>query len=208
MSSPEPLATPELPSARRLLRSTAIAAVVAAAILVTVVLPAEYGIDPTGVGRILGLKEMGDIKMALAMEELDEAAEHAATKSAPSNSRVAEPTLASSAAVPADSMKSDVTELTLAPNQGKEIKLVMVKDARVQFAWTTDRAVVNFDTHADNPSIKYYGYAKGTAAKADSGVLVAAFDGHHGWFWRNRSTDTVTITLRTSGSYRELKRIP
>jgi hypothetical protein len=38
----------ELPSSRTLLRSTLIAAAVAAVLLVTVVLPAEYGVDPTG----------------------------------------------------------------------------------------------------------------------------------------------------------------
>ncbi len=58
----------ELPSSRQLLRSTAIAFVVAAALLVTVVLPAEYGIDPTGTGRLLGLTEMGEIKTQLAEE--------------------------------------------------------------------------------------------------------------------------------------------
>ncbi|HYW14589.1 MAG TPA: hypothetical protein VE891_00355 [Allosphingosinicella sp.] len=45
----------ELPSKRQLNRATLIAAGVAAAILVTTVLPAEYGVDPTGVGRVLGL---------------------------------------------------------------------------------------------------------------------------------------------------------
>ena len=44
----------ELPSSAQLIRSTILAAVSAAAILVTVVLPAEYGIDPTGVGRAIG----------------------------------------------------------------------------------------------------------------------------------------------------------
>ena len=50
----------ELPSTGRLLRSTAIAAAVAAGLLVTVVLPAEYAIDPTGVGRLLGLTQIVD----------------------------------------------------------------------------------------------------------------------------------------------------
>jgi hypothetical protein len=40
----------ELPSSAQLIRSTIIAAGVAAALLVTVVLPAEYGIDPLGSG--------------------------------------------------------------------------------------------------------------------------------------------------------------
>ena len=58
----------ELPSSGQLLRSTLIAAGVAAALLVTVVLPAEYGIDPTGTGRLLGLAEMGGIKTQLHQE--------------------------------------------------------------------------------------------------------------------------------------------
>lgn len=45
----------DLPSSAQLLKSTLIAAVSAIVILVTVVLPAEYGIDPTGVGRAIGL---------------------------------------------------------------------------------------------------------------------------------------------------------
>jgi len=49
----------ELPSSAQLIRSTAIAAASAVAILVTVVLPAEYNIDPTGIGGVLGLAEMG-----------------------------------------------------------------------------------------------------------------------------------------------------
>ena len=58
----------DLPTAGRLWRSTAIAAGAAALILVTVVWPSEYGIDPTGVGGLLGLTEMGEIKSQLAEE--------------------------------------------------------------------------------------------------------------------------------------------
>jgi len=188
------------------MRSTAVAAAIAGVILFTIVLPAEYGIDPTGIGRVLGLKEMGDIKVALAMEELDDAADHAAAKSA-------QAAQAGATAIPAvapstPTTKNDSASVVLAPNQGKEIKLVMNKDARVQFSWSTNRGVVNYDTHADAPTIKYHGYTKGTGARADSGQLVAAFDGHHGWFWRNRGTDTVTVTLKVSGDYQELKHVP
>ena len=58
----------QLPSTARLVKSTILAMVSAVVILVTVVLPAEYGIDPTGAGRVLGLTEMGDIKNELAKE--------------------------------------------------------------------------------------------------------------------------------------------
>ena len=35
----------------------------------------------------------------------------------------------------------------------------------------------------------------------------AAFDGSHGWFWRNRGKADVTVTLRTDGDYAEIKRV-
>ena len=57
-----------------LIRSTLIASGAAAAMLSVVYLPAEYGIDPTGLGAVLGLTEMGQIKQQLYAEaEADEA---------------------------------------------------------------------------------------------------------------------------------------
>lgn len=73
----------ELPSTGKLLRSTLLATIIAVALLITVVLPAEYAIDPTGAGRLLGLTEMGEIKTQLAEEaELDQANEQASAQQA------------------------------------------------------------------------------------------------------------------------------
>lgn len=83
----------------------------------------------------------------------------------------------------------------------------MRKDERVTFSWSTNRGVVNYDTHADAPGIRYHGYAKGTGKVSDEGLPVASFDGAHWWFWRNRGKEPVTVTLRTNGNYRELKRM-
>jgi hypothetical protein len=58
----------ELPTTAQLIKSTIIAIITTAILLVTVVLPAEYAIDPTGVGKILQLTEMGEIKTQLAEE--------------------------------------------------------------------------------------------------------------------------------------------
>ena len=65
----------ELPSTAKLIKSTAIAAATAAVLLVTVVMPAEYGIDPTGIGNIIGLKKMGEIRVSLAKEEAQQQAD-------------------------------------------------------------------------------------------------------------------------------------
>lgn len=61
-------ATDDLPSSAQLARATVIAAFIVAALLVTVALPSEYGIDPTGAGSALGLAEVGEIKTQLAEE--------------------------------------------------------------------------------------------------------------------------------------------
>ena len=55
MTEKSPLADTQLPSSRRLLASTLAAVFVATILLVTIVLPAQYGIDPTGAGRLMGL---------------------------------------------------------------------------------------------------------------------------------------------------------
>ena len=194
----------ELPSTGKLLKSTGIAVAVASVLLVTVVLPAEYGVDPTRVGSLLGLTEMGRIKMQLAAEaEAEEASVQPAT-AAPA-AVAAAPTAGVASETP-PGVRTDETVLTLAPDQGAEIKLVMEEGTRVAFTWTSSGGAVNFDPHADRPGPPYYGYGKGTEQRVE-GELVAAFMGSHGWFWRNRTGEPVTITLRTTGAYSEVKRV-
>ena len=36
-------------------------------------------------------------------------------------------------------------------------------------------------------------------------ILEPLFDGEHGWWWRNRTGENVTIILRTSGRYGDIK---
>ena len=47
----------DLPTSSQLLKSTLFAFIVAGILLLTVILPAEYGVDPTGIGELLGLKK-------------------------------------------------------------------------------------------------------------------------------------------------------
>jgi len=89
-----------------LIRVTMGAAAAAGAILVLFWLPAEYGIDPTGVGGILGLTEMGEIKQQLYGEA---AAEDAALGVAPATV----PAFAT-ATDPAISVRLDAIEMQLA----------------------------------------------------------------------------------------------
>ena len=73
--------TPDmLPSPRKLRRWTVVAVVGVAFVIVAAVLPAERGVDPTGIGRMIGLTQMGEIKVALAKEVAEHEAEEAAAR--------------------------------------------------------------------------------------------------------------------------------
>ena len=211
----------ELPTSGQLLRSTIIALVSAVIILLAIVLPSEYGLDPTGVGKKLGLTEMGQIKVQLAAEaEADEKAQVQAVEPAAKALPPATPTNVQTEPAPASAAapvavaekkaeppgKSDEISFTLKPGQGAEIKLVMKAGAKANYSWTANGAVVNFDTHGDGGG-RSITYEKGRGEPSDEGVLEAAFEGNHGWFWRNRTKSDVTVTLKTSGDYIELKRV-
>ncbi|MCS8102127.1 transmembrane anchor protein, partial [Pseudomonas aeruginosa] len=70
----------------------------------------------------------------------------------------------------------------------------------------SEGGVVNFDTHGDGGG-QSISYEKGRAVPASDGVIQAAFNGNHGWFWRNRGDADVTVIVRTRGQYAEMKRV-
>lgn len=208
----------ELPSARQLLRSTLVAAAVAGVLLVTVVMPAEYGVDPTGVGRVLGLQAMGETKMALAREAAETAG---APSGAATRNPGAPPAAAAAAAVAAPGSASasvdtggagkrtDEISVLLKPGQGTEIKLDMRQGEKVAYRWEVTDGVVNYDAHGDSDGAApvSHSYKKGTRAQRDEGTLEARFDGKHGWYWRNRGKERVVVTLRTQGQYSAIGRV-
>jgi hypothetical protein len=209
----------ELPTSRQLLRSTVIAVGVAAALLVTVVMPSEYAIDPSGVGRVLGLTQMGEMKEILAEEAAADAAVQPAAApvvQAPAPSQVAPQEQVEAAPVaepvaePKQALKTDEMTVTLKPGEASEIKLEMLDKATVSYEWATDGVPVNHDTHGEpynGPKGYYHSYSKAKQVKGDKGQFTAIFGGTHGWFWRNRSNSDVTITLKTKGEYLSVKRV-
>ncbi|WP_213705137.1 transmembrane anchor protein, partial [Enterobacter asburiae] len=150
-------------------------------LLITIVMPSEYGIDPTGVGRLLGLKQMGEIKTQLAEEAATD--KQASTSqwgqsTTPTNERpVADnpPTITQNnypeLSVPATTRAPEAPTagsqrnqllITLKPNEAAEVKMEMRKDARVTYQWTSS-GPVNVDAHGDPvnaPKGFYHGYGK------------------------------------------------
>lgn len=215
----------ELPGTLRLLKATAVAALAALLILLTIVMPAEYGIDPTGFGRLTGLQRMGEIKMALAAEAAaEEEALSAAMTAAESPAApvvqtppvtvavpvdvVPAPVVAPQPDVSASTVRSDEMQVALAPGEGTEIKVTLARGKTVEYSWQANGGIANFDVHGDSAAldIDYHNYSRGAEASS-SGVLEAAFDGNHGWFWRNRTENPITVTLQTRGEYTDIKHL-
>lgn len=73
---------------------------------------------------------------------------------------------------------------------------------KARFTWTSSGGRLNYDTHSDRQGVSYHGYGK-SSSQSETGELMAAFTGNHGWFWRNRTGAPVTVTLKTEGAYTE-----
>lgn len=191
----------ELPTSAQLVKSTVIAAASAAAILVAVVLPAEYGIDPTGAGRVLGLTEMGEIKSQL-YEEAEADRRMEAEQSSLLDDLLG--LFVGAAYAQEAPVWQDETTFTLQPGESAEWKMVMEKGAEADFQMIVEGGRVNFDLHGHGGG-KSVTYARGRGAEGGEGSLTADFAGEHGWFWRNRDSSPVTVTIRVRGDYAEFK---
>ena len=103
-----------------------------------------------------------------------------------------------------DQQRSETMSVTLGAGESTEIKITMQKNSSVDFNWSSNAAPPFYDLHGDSKDISYHIYEKGTAA-SKQGTLIAAFDGNHGWYWKNRSNTPITITLTATGSYQDIK---
>jgi hypothetical protein len=188
----------ELPSARQLNRATLIAAGVATVLLVTIVLPAEYGVDPVGTGRLLGLTEMGAMKRDAARA-------------------AAEPIGADSEDITLDpeppltfSAQAGEQNLTLQPRQGREVKATMQAGGEFDYEWKTDGPAVHYELHGEPKGAAkgvYSSYDIGESA-GEKGKFRAPFDGTQGWYWRNDTDKPVTINVKAKGTWAKFELLP
>jgi hypothetical protein len=197
-------AVPMEPASRgKLLQATAIAIAVALVLLFTAVLPAEYGIDPTGVGAKLGLT-------GLAASGVESGAAPAAGGET-AGPVIAAPTIKGTFVAQPKRYKIDSREIKLASGDGVEIKYHMEKGAGMVYSWTvTPSEKVFYEFHAE-PDEKpagagddyYESYEKDDqVGKTEShGTFIAPNTGIHGWFWENQTGVPVTVKLVTAGFY-------
>ncbi len=194
----------ELPSSAQLFKSTIVAAVSAIVILVAAVLPAEYGIDPTGAGRAIGLTEMGEIKSQLAEEaEQDRQMLDAQDDQSSLIDSILGLFVGAAHAQTVEAWRDEIS-FTLAPGESAEWKLVMTTGQTAEYRMTVEGGRVNFDLHGHG-SGQSVTYERGRGSIGSEGGILASFDGEHGWFWRNRDKQDVTVTVLLKGEYSALK---
>lgn len=195
-----------LPSLGKLFVATFFAMIVAAVILTTTILPAEFGIDPTGIGKALGLTELSASNdFGLTSQTSDTVTQ---SKQTQSPDTVVLPTMGivTKSNIP---FKSDEMSIALKPNEGAEIKVTMNKGEQLVFSWITDDGLVNVDFHGEktNDGENSTSYWKGMQLANDQGTFIAPYDGTHGWFWRNRGNKPVTVKVNVSGFYEKFARV-
>jgi hypothetical protein len=165
------------------------ALLVAGLILVAAVLPAEYGLDPLGTGRVFGLSALNEAQKATA---------------AFSARAAAGPTGVLAVAPQDRAYRQETVDFTIGPGKYVEYKYRMEKGEALLYSWkATGR--VNVDLHAE-PDDAPRGYAESFEKKdrvtQGSGTLTAPFSGIHGWYWQNQGSSEVTVTLASAGFYK------
>lgn len=182
-----------------LAKASAGAAAAAAVVFTLFVLPAETGIDPTGVGTALGFTAMA----SAADTEADEAAASSLT---PAAGAIAQSQASIAKATP---MRSDEMTVVLPPHRGTEVKAHMTKGDSLIFRWEAKGGLVKLDMHGEPTNGKddeFSSYWKEKEIQEAQGTFTAPFDGTHGWYWRNNGETPVTVTVRTNGFYKDLFR--
>jgi hypothetical protein len=203
------IAAVQAPSKQRILIATCLAALIAAIIFFTIVLPAELGKDPLHTGAALGLMNLSksvDAAVNSGPATID------ATPAAPVREAGAAgeaPVVKGTFVAQPGRYKIDSRELALGPGEGMEIKYHMQKGAGMVYSWMASRKV-QYEFHGE-PDVKAAGvgedyfesYEKDDTQgiKESHGTFAAPSTGIQGWFWDNESDGPVTIKLVTAGFY-------
>jgi hypothetical protein len=189
MATPDVSAgAPAIVARERIALAAGAALLVAGLILVVAVLPAEFGVDPLGMGKKLGLTAMSDVQKSLEAFQA---------------TRVGGPGGPPTVARQERGYQQETVEFKLKPRDSVEYKYRLDKGEALLYSWkATSR--VNFDFHAE-PDGAPQGYAesfeKKNGTESASGTLTAPFSGIHGWYWENPGDGEVTVTLSAAGFY-------
>ena len=193
------------PSSKRLCMSIAAAIAGAIVLLVLIVLPAEYGIDPTNLGARMGLTAINAPGRMLKIKDVIGGNQNYREVKVPNPGN------------PTPLPNPDVVQLkTAAPStktvtvrldldQQTEIKVALDAAQVMLYTWHADGEVyTDFHGHEPDADREFVRYEEQQAGHEGSGSLVAPFKGEHGWYWLNISDRPVTISLTLTGYYRDV----
>ena len=205
----EPTPDWQAPSGKRIAVSVGIAAAIAAVVLVVAVLPAEYGIDPTGVGKALGLTELrAPASRTIEVKDVIGGNERVREVEIPGfNEPVPLPNPAVHQSEDRPIQTRTVT-LTLKAGQETEIKTVLRTNKVIVYTWHSEGGPAYCDLHGHDPAAGsefFVRYREDQEGATDvTGSLVAPFDGEHGWYWLNINEVPITITLTVTGFFDDI----
>jgi hypothetical protein len=197
--STAPVAPPVAPSRAAIAKATVIALIVAVLILLVAVLPAEYGIDLLGTGRLLGLNNLYRAGTSAAATD---------TSGNPAPASEASLNAGSTSIVQNAAFHEQTLELVLGPLQYIEHKYKLAKGASMIYSWSAS-APIMYDLHTEpegKPPEASESFDMGTSPSR-SGSYTAPYNGLHGWYFENLSDkDSVKLTIKAVGffdSYRQ-----
>jgi hypothetical protein len=200
---------------KKIIKALVYALLMGIVVLVTAVLPAEYGIDPTGSGRLLGFSKLYQPAEATNDKVVAEAPAQKPVKiltmeDAGSDPDVKKPTEANNPP-PAKQYEAreDKVTIVIPAGKGLEYKVLLLKYGSMKYEWITDKGILFFDFHGEvkeaNPPKNVF-YESYTVAYSNNmiGTFLAPFEGRHGWYFKNSGSSDMTVTLRLKGEYRIL----
>lgn len=197
---------------KKIVKATVIALIIGAIILITSVLPAEFGLDPTGVGKYLGFSKLHHpVENMDAIPQVDMVTQQSnrilKLEHGGSSPDVIIPVEANNPA-PEKQLeeREDSIQVSVPIGEGIEYKINMLKYGKVKYEWTTDKGTVFFDFHGEvkqkNPTENVY-FESFTIAYSNNiiGNFLAPYEGKHGWYFKNKSENDIMITIRLKGQY-------
>lgn len=208
--------TPPSLARGKIVKALLLALILALIILVTAVLPAEYGIDPLGTGKLLGFSRLYQPQAETKTNSLGETTlqqSHPILKmeDAGSGPDVLKPTEADDPAPEKQlAERGDSIQVKVPAGKGIEYKIYMLKYGEIKYEWKTDKGIVFFDFHGDvklkKPGKNNY-FKSYTVAYADNmiGTMLAPFEGNHGWYFQNKGKADMIVNIRLKGEYTLLK---
>ena len=179
--TPDALDQP-IPSKKALFKATAIAALLAAIIFIIAILPAEFGLDPTGLGQVMGLTQLAGQAQPAEAQPVQA-----------STSKQTHPD------------QEDSVDIIIPAGEGLDYKFYLVSGDTIRYGWSTKgNEEIFFDFHGE-PQGDTTGYFESYTVSTVNTIpptITASFAGSHGWYWENKSYRDIVVTLNTEGSYK------